>query len=63
MYWYLLRAVLPLLIGTVLEYGEWEVLTIALRFLGPAEGACVYFLQHLVLRLHHYSTKVFHLVS
>ncbi|CAJ1946124.1 unnamed protein product [Cylindrotheca closterium] len=39
MFWYLLRAVFPLLIGTVLEYGEWEVLTIVLRYLGPAEVA------------------------
>eukprot|EP00526_Cylindrotheca_closterium_P004694 CAMPEP_0113619750 /NCGR_PEP_ID=MMETSP0017_2-20120614/10041_1 /TAXON_ID=2856 /ORGANISM="Cylindrotheca closterium" /LENGTH=777 /DNA_ID=CAMNT_0000529355 /DNA_START=205 /DNA_END=2538 /DNA_ORIENTATION=- /assembly_acc=CAM_ASM_000147 len=39
LFWYLLRAVFPLLIGTLLEYGEWEVLTIVLRYLGPAEVA------------------------
>eukprot|EP00980_Cylindrotheca_fusiformis_P019069 scaffold6433_cov125-Cylindrotheca_fusiformis.AAC.11 len=35
----LLRATTPLLLGTILEYGEWEVLTIVLRYLGPAEVA------------------------
>jgi len=39
MLWNLIRAVFPLLIGTVLEYGEWEVITILLHFLGPAEVA------------------------
>jgi hypothetical protein len=31
-------ATIPLFVGTVLEYGEWELLTIFLRYLGPAEG-------------------------
>lgn len=35
----LARAVVPLFLGTVLEYGEWEVLTLFLRHLGPAEVA------------------------
>lgn len=35
----LTRAVVPLCLGTVLEYGEWEVLTLCLRHLGPAEVA------------------------
>ena len=33
----LIRALFPLLIGAILEYGEWEVLTIFLKHLGPAE--------------------------
>lgn len=35
----LARAMVPLCLGTVLEYGEWEVLTLCLRHLGPAEVA------------------------
>jgi hypothetical protein len=38
--WHLLKAAGPLLIGTVLEYGEWELLTIFISHLGPAQGAC-----------------------
>ena len=36
--WHLLKAAAPLLLGTVLEYGEWELLTLFIRHLGPAEG-------------------------
>mmetsp|Transcript_6151 Transcript_6151/g.17483 ORF Transcript_6151/g.17483 Transcript_6151/m.17483 type:complete len:113 (+) Transcript_6151:1674-2012(+) len=36
--WHLLKAVGPLLLGTVLEYGEWELLTVFVSWLGPAEG-------------------------
>jgi len=36
--WYLLKAAGPLLLGTILEYGEWELLTIFVRHLGTAEG-------------------------
>lgn len=36
---HMVRAIVPLLLGTVLEYGEWEVLTLFLRHLGPAEVA------------------------
>jgi hypothetical protein len=36
--WHLLRVLVPLVTGSILEYGEWEVLTILLKFLGPAEG-------------------------
>ena len=36
--WHLLKATVPLLLGTVLEYGEWELLTLCVRRLGPAEG-------------------------
>lgn len=35
----LARAVVPLSLGAVLEYGEWELLTLCLRWLGPAEVA------------------------
>lgn len=35
--WHLLKAAGPLLLGTILEYGEWELLTIFIRHLGPAE--------------------------
>jgi Na+-driven multidrug efflux pump len=35
----LARALIPLSFGTLLEYGEWEVLTLCLRHLGPAEVA------------------------
>ena len=35
----LVRAVVPLCLGTILEYGEWEVLTLCLRHSGPAEVA------------------------
>ncbi|KAG7342247.1 MATE efflux family protein [Nitzschia inconspicua] len=37
--WHLLKAAGPLLLGTILEYGEWELLTIFVRHLGPAEVA------------------------
>eukprot|EP00536_Pseudo-nitzschia_multiseries_P001150 jgi/Psemu1/282821/fgenesh1_pg.14_\ len=37
--WLLLKAVGPLLLGTVLEYGEWELLTLFVTRLGPAEVA------------------------
>ena len=36
--WHLFKATWPLLLGTVLEYGEWELLTLFVRRLGPAEG-------------------------
>jgi len=36
---HLCSAVVPLLLGTLLEYGEWEVLTLLLQNLGPAEVA------------------------
>jgi hypothetical protein len=36
--WHLLRATGPLLLGTILEYGEWEILTIFVQHLGSAEG-------------------------
>jgi len=35
--WHLLKAVGPLLLGAILEYGEWEILTIFISHLGPAE--------------------------
>lgn len=35
----LARAVFPLTLGAILEYGEWEMLTLCVRFLGPAEVA------------------------
>ena len=35
---HLFKAVVPLFIGGVLEYGEWEILTLCIRSLGPAEG-------------------------
>jgi len=35
--WDLLKAVGPLLLGTILEYGEWELLTLLIRQLGPPE--------------------------
>jgi len=38
--WHLLKAVGPLLLGAILEYGEWEILTIFISHLGPAEGTC-----------------------
>jgi hypothetical protein len=38
--WHLLKAAGPLLLGTILEYGEWEILTLFIRHLGPAEGMC-----------------------
>jgi len=37
--WHLLKAAGPLLLGTVLEYGEWELLTLFVHRLGPAEVA------------------------
>jgi len=37
--WHLIKAAGPLLLGTVLEYGEWELLTLFVRSLGPAEVA------------------------
>jgi hypothetical protein len=37
-FWHLLKAAAPLLLGTVLEYGEWELLTLFIRYLGPFEG-------------------------
>jgi hypothetical protein len=37
--WHLTRAAGPLLLGAILEYGEWELLTIFVRHLGPAEVA------------------------
>ena len=36
--WHLFKAAGPLLLGTVLEYGEWELLTLFVQRLGPAEG-------------------------
>lgn len=36
---HLCRAIIPLLLGTFLEYGEWEVLTLLLQSLGSAEVA------------------------
>jgi hypothetical protein len=38
--WHLLKAAGPLLLGTILEYGEWEILTLFISHLGPAEGMC-----------------------
>ena len=37
--WHLSKAAGPLLLGTILEYGEWELLTIFVRHLGTAEVA------------------------
>jgi len=37
--WHLFKAAGPLLLGTVLEYGEWELLTLFVHRLGPAEVA------------------------
>lgn len=37
--WHLFKAAGPLLLGTVLEYGEWELLTLFVHHLGPAEVA------------------------
>lgn len=37
--WHLMKATGPLLLGTILEYSEWELLTIFVRHLGPAEVA------------------------
>jgi len=37
--WHLFKAAGPLLLGTVLEYGEWELLTLLIHRLGPAEVA------------------------
>jgi len=37
--WHLFKASGPLLLGTVLEYGEWELLTLFVHHLGPAEVA------------------------
>merc|ERR1712025_243957 len=37
--WHLFKAAAPLLLGTVLEYGEWELLTLFVHRLGPAEVA------------------------
>jgi len=34
---YVLNTAIPLTIGSLLEYGEWEVLTVFAAFLGPAE--------------------------
>ena len=36
---HIIRAVIPLLLGTLLEYGQWEVLTLAVHHLGSAEVA------------------------
>ena len=36
--WHLFKAVGPLLLGTILEYGEWNLLTLFVRHLGTAEG-------------------------
>lgn len=36
--WHLIKAAGPLLLGTLLEYGEWELLTLFAQPLGPAEG-------------------------
>jgi Na+-driven multidrug efflux pump len=35
--WHLFQAACPLFLGTILEYGEWELLTIFIRHVGPAE--------------------------
>ena len=40
--WHLFKAAGPLLIGTILEYGEWNLLTLFIRHLGPAEGKPFY---------------------
>lgn len=37
--WHLFKAVGPLLLGTILEYGEWNLLTLFVRHLGTAEVA------------------------
>jgi len=37
--WHLIKAAGPLLLGTLLEYGEWELLTLFAQPLGPAEVA------------------------
>lgn len=34
---YVLNTAISLTIGSLLEYGEWEVLTVFAAFLGPAE--------------------------
>ena len=42
---YVLKTAIPLSIGTLLEYGEWEALTFFAAVLGPAEGKhklCIY---------------------
>jgi Na+-driven multidrug efflux pump len=36
---YVLKTAIPLSIGSLLEYGEWEALTFFAAFLGPAEVA------------------------
>lgn len=36
--WHLFKTAGPLLLGTILEYGEWELLTLFIHPLGPAEG-------------------------
>lgn len=48
--WHLFKAVGPLLLGTILEYGEWNLLTLFVRHLGTAEGMFFYgqiFVHHL----------------
>ncbi len=35
---HLFKAAGPLLLGTILEYGEWNLLTLFIYHLGPAEG-------------------------
>lgn len=37
--WHLFKTAGPLLLGTILEYGEWELLTLFIHPLGPAEVA------------------------
>ena len=40
--WHLFKAAGPLLLGTILEYGEWNLLTLFIHHLGPAEGKVSY---------------------